>query len=154
GDIKPANVIVGPGGTGTLVDLGLAAPWGTLARGLTPKYAAPEILMGEPITARAEVYAIGATLAEGLARRGSTLSEDVRLPLVKIAARAMEESSSARYPSVDELTSAIRSAAGLTASALEEETPWPVLGADSVAQRLASAVAEMSRGEALVLAGP
>jgi transcriptional regulator with GAF, ATPase, and Fis domain/energy-coupling factor transporter ATP-binding protein EcfA2 len=154
GDIKPANVIVGPGGTGTLVDLGLATPWGTAARGLTPKYAAPEVLMGDAITARAEVYALGATLAEGLARRGSSLSDDVRFTLVKVAARAMEEDPAARHPSVDELTNAIRSAAGLSASSLEEETPWPVLGADPVAQRLATAVSEMSKGEALVISGP
>src|SRR5689334_8264644 len=55
GDVKPANVIVGPSRRGTLVDLGLAAPWregGTLARGLTPKYAAPELLAGGPLTVR------------------------------------------------------------------------------------------------------
>src|SRR5580693_5688498 len=73
GDIKPANIIVGEGGIGTLVDLGLAAPWregGTAAQGLTPKYAAPELLSGEPLTVRAEVFALGATLAEAVAARG------------------------------------------------------------------------------------
>ena len=47
GDVKPANIIVADSGEVTLVDLGLAAPWrdsGVMARGLTPKYAAPELL--------------------------------------------------------------------------------------------------------------
>src|SRR5580658_6817082 len=76
GDIKPANVIVSREGRATLVDLGLAAPWregGTVPQGLTPRYAAPELFEGEALTVRAEVYALGATLADGLGRRGGEL---------------------------------------------------------------------------------
>src|ERR1700722_10263024 len=128
GDIKPANVIVGEGGAGTLVDLGLAAPWkegGTRAQGLTPKFAAPELLIGEPLTVRAEVYALGATLAEGMALRGSALDFETRIALTKIAGRATEVPLEARYPSVDELASALRSAAGLRATPFREDVAWP-----------------------------
>ena len=157
GDIKPANVIVGEGGAGTLVDLGLAAPWregGTRARGLTPKFAAPELLVGEPLTVRAEVYALGATLAEGVARRGSHLDFETRIALAKIAARATESSQSARYPSVDELTSELRRAAGLRATPFREDAAWPVLGLDPIAQRLTSEAAALGPGEALAIEGP
>ena len=157
GDIKPANVIVGERGKGTLVDLGLAAPWregGTLAQGLTPKYAAPELLMGDPLTVRAEVYAMGATLADGLGRRGSELTDDVRFALAKISARATESALSARYPSVDELASALRRAAGLSASPIADETAWPVLGIDGTSARLAAAVALLASGRALAVEGP
>ena len=157
GDIKPANVIVGEGGAGTLVDLGLATPWregGARAQGLTPKFAAPELLEGEPLTVRAEVYALGATLAEGMARRGSKLDFETRIALAKIAARATEVSQSARYPSVDELTSALRHATGLRATPFRDEAAWPVLGIDATAQRLATEATALGAGEALAIDGP
>ncbi|MGF2075863.1 protein kinase domain-containing protein, partial [Enterococcus casseliflavus] len=47
GDIKPANILLGADGQGTFVDLGLATPFlegGAKAEGLTPKFAAPEVL--------------------------------------------------------------------------------------------------------------
>ncbi len=157
GDVKPANIIVGEGGSGTLVDLGLAAPWregGTAARGLTPKYAAPELFEGEPLTVRAEVYALGATLGEALARRGDELPEDTRLGLARIAARATEAAPASRWPSVDELASALRHAAGLASRPALGEPPWPVLGLDTTAHALVEKVRALGPGQAIVLEGP
>src|SRR5262249_39772118 len=80
GDIKPANTIVGKAGRATLVALGLAATWregGATPEGLTPKYAAPELFAGEPLTVRAEVYALGATIGEVLASARTALAVDV-----------------------------------------------------------------------------
>jgi serine/threonine-protein kinase PknK len=157
GDIKPANVIVSEGGRATLVDLGLAAPWregGTVPQGLTPRYAAPELFDGEALTVRAEVYALGATLADGLGRRGDELDEETRAALSKIAARATETSPSARHPSVDELSSALRLAAGLAAKMFPEEASWPVLGYDVAAESLLARVKALAPGAALAVKGP
>jgi serine/threonine-protein kinase PknK len=157
GDIKPANVIVSAEGRATLVDLGLAAPWregGTVPQGLTPRYAAPELFEGEALTVRAEVYALGATLADGLGRRGSELDPAMHAALDKIAERATETSPSARYPSVDELSSALRLAAGLSAKMFPEEAAWPVLGNEAVAETLLARVKDLAPGAALAVEGP
>jgi transcriptional regulator with GAF, ATPase, and Fis domain len=157
GDVKPANIIVGEGGSGTLVDLGLAAPWregGAAAQGLTPQYAAPELFEGEPLTVRAEVYALGATLGEALARRGSELPQEMRAALLRVAARATEASPTARWPSVDELASALRRAAGLGARESEGEPPWPVLGVEASAQALLDEARRAPSGGIIVIEGP
>ena len=156
GDVKPANIILGVDGRGTLVDMGLAAPWregGTATVGLTPRYAAPELLRGEPLTVRAEVFALGASLGEALARRGDELEEGTRIALAKTVARATAPAPSARWPSVDELASAIRHAAGLPVREATEP-PWPVLGADAAAHALLERVRALPAGGALAIEGP
>jgi serine/threonine-protein kinase len=86
-DVKPGNIIlqsesmeVAPNGpippdlSGVLTDFGLARMDGTLKREATPTYfmgtpgyASPELIRGEELDARADVYSLGAVLYEMLA---------------------------------------------------------------------------------------
>jgi eukaryotic-like serine/threonine-protein kinase len=73
-DVKPGNVIVTPDGAATLVDFGIAKVAGSALTqtGSTPgtvNYMSPEQTRGGDIDARADVWALGATLYEMLAGR-------------------------------------------------------------------------------------
>ena len=159
GDVKPANIIVGTGGEATLVDFGLAAPWkegGAAPQGLTPRYAAPELMSGAKLNVRAEIFALGATIDELLERLGSRIPKPEVAALEKVASRAMAPKPSARFPSADELAMELRRAAKL---APRERLPgadasWPIVGIDTVAVELLTRIEALPEKGVLALEGP
>ncbi|MES1174715.1 MAG: sigma 54-interacting transcriptional regulator [Myxococcales bacterium] len=160
GDVKPANIVVELGGRATFVDLGLAAPFregGVQAEGLTPRYAAPELFHGAPLTVRAEVYALGVTLAEIVNEsRRSSLDGAMLAELIGVAKRAMLPQPAERFPSVDEFASALRRAAGLSVSPEAEAGQvglWPVVGIDATSAQLLEGVRGLEAGQWLRVVG-
>jgi hypothetical protein len=147
-DIKPANILLGSYGETLLIDWGLARRLDeepevvdaahslpselTLTGHVygTTAYMAPEQARGEPVDARADVYALGATLFHVLAGRGpfegmsaatriesaaldhpapfAKLPDDAAPELRAIVVKAMANDATARYPNAGALAADLR----------------------------------------------
>jgi WD40 repeat protein len=154
-DLKPGNVLIGPFGETVVIDWGLAKDMasadpslepvvrakpaeGTTDAGLTlagavmgtPAYMPPEQAAGEPLDARADVYALGAILYHVLGGRapftGRTseellvkvlsktptpvgeLAEGIPTDLTTIVAKAMARDPAARYATARELAADLK----------------------------------------------
>ncbi len=118
-DLKPNNILIKGTGEPKLLDFGIArilssANASALAEMLflTPAYASPEELRGEPAICASDIYALGVLLLEMLTGHphiGETQTSAI-LPtkLRAIIQRAMEAEVSNRFPSAAHLASQIR----------------------------------------------
>jgi eukaryotic-like serine/threonine-protein kinase len=130
-DLKPANILVNNEGEPKLLDFGIAkvldpAETGaakTSTRVLTPEYASPEQVRGDPITTQSDIYSLGAVLYKLLSGRSPHAIEQLPpleavraiterdatpipgLPndLNAIVQKAMHKDRARRYGSVEEL---------------------------------------------------
>ena len=155
-DLKPANLFLTPHGL-KLLDFGLARPIdpalaataqmtqaGTVLG--TPQYLAPESLQGQPVDARADLFAVGTVLYEMLTgqppfkadslaalvhavthERPPALTGSATIAAVdRVIHRAMAKRPADRYPSADAMSQDLRDVLARTTDSGETPTARPV----------------------------
>jgi serine/threonine-protein kinase len=140
-DLKPANILINNEGLLKIVDFGVAAAASTGDTQLTktgyvigsPKYMAPEQILGKKVDLRADIYSVGVIVYEmltgtppytkgdhmsvmyqhvqGKAKFCEELNPEIPPALAAVVRKAMEVDKMKRFGSMDELREALERAA-------------------------------------------
>jgi transcriptional regulator with GAF, ATPase, and Fis domain len=154
GDVRPENILVGPDGGSTLLDLSCCTPFDEAGDGVvsgTPAYLAPELLLGGAGDARADLFALGVTLRRLLQKTSDAPAHAVAL-VDQLTRPAPEE----RPVSIGEVLErlALPPRAGVrvhgassSSPAFPSAVPMRLLGREREEARLRAAVAALLAGE-------
>jgi serine/threonine-protein kinase len=137
-DLKPANILINDEGLVKIVDFGVAAASSSGDTQLTktgyvigsPKYMAPEQILGKQVDEKADIYSLGIIMYEmitgippysrgdhmsvmyqhvqGKAKRAHEVNEAVPAELSECVARCMSVDKAKRYDSMEELREEFR----------------------------------------------
>ncbi len=143
GDVKPDNVIVGPDGRATVIDLSCARRFGAAGNvSGTPGYLAPEALRGAPASARHDVFGLGVSV-RAVAR---SLADGLPEPVSALVRRMVRDDPAARPAEMAEVLELLGDASG--AAPARGSQPRRSIGRDREHEALQAFLAAVERGDA------